>query len=140
MSKTRGNLLDYFLAEGYPAQVDSDGDIVFKCEGIGYALCFDANDPCFGKLILPNVWHVEGADALGLCLPVLDHINRRLKVVKAHTVGDYVWFTVEIWLTEQAEWRNYMQRAVCSLAHARTEFADRMRELHKGLSALHIVQ
>lgn len=140
MSKTREDLLEYFLSEGYPANMDSDGDIIFKCEGIGYALCFDANDPCFGKLILPNVWHVEDADALGLCLPVLDHINRRLKVVKAHTVGDYVWFTVEIWLNEQMEWQKYLQRAVHSLAHARSEFAERMREPQKELSALHIVQ
>ncbi|MDQ2987685.1 MAG: hypothetical protein M3R60_01120, partial [Pseudomonadota bacterium] len=72
--------------------------------------------------------------------PVLDNINRRLKVVKAHTVGDYVWFTVEIWLTDQAEWRNHLRRAISCLAHARSEFAAGIRERQKELSRLHIMQ
>lgn len=121
-------LMTYFDVEGFRAERDSDGDIRFKCEGLSFVLCFDANDPVFGKLILANVWEIDSAAELHLALTVLDNLNRKLKVVKGYTQGDQVWFTVEILLDQQSRWTEYLQRAMRGLGHALTLFAARMRD------------
>ena len=41
-------LLQHLRAQGYQAQTDSDGDIVFRFEGMAYVLCLDADDVQFG--------------------------------------------------------------------------------------------
>ncbi|MES3024804.1 MAG: hypothetical protein V4857_24810 [Pseudomonadota bacterium] len=128
MNASVQTLLDHFQTEGFRAELDSDGDIRFKCEGLSFVLCFDAKDPGFGKLILANVWEIETPAELQLALTVLDNINRKVKVVKGHTQRDQVWFTVELWFDEQTRWTEYLQRAVRGLGHALTMFAAQMQE------------
>lgn len=133
------HLLDHFLSEGFQASLDADGDIVFKCEGVGYALCFDRNDPEFAKLVLPGVWEIEDQTGLDQALLLLDNVNRRMKVVKGFTLEDRVWFTVEIWLTSQTEWTTYIRRAVRLLAHAARAFCEGMSEKKKMLTGLPVL-
>ena len=121
-------LMQHLVTEGFRAELDGDGDILFKCEGLRYALCFDASDAAFGKLILANVWQIDSAAELQLALTELNILNRRLKVVKGHTQGDQVWFTVELLLDRQAGWATYLQRCVRGLSHAMGLFAERMRD------------
>lgn len=128
-------LMAYFDTEGFRAELDSDGDIRFKCEGLSFVLCFDASDPSFGKLVLANVWEIESAAELQLALTVLDNINRKLKVVKGHTHRDQVWFTVEILLDQQSRWTEYLQRAIRGLGHGLTLFAAQMREADSATKA-----
>lgn len=84
-------LLQHLRAEGYQAQTDSDGDIVFRFEGMGYVLCLDADDIQFGKLLLPNVWPIESPQEQQRVLVALDEVNRRIKLVKGHLVRGQVW-------------------------------------------------
>jgi hypothetical protein len=125
-------LMNYFEAEGFRAERDADGDIRFKYEGLSFVLCFDANDPAFGKLLLANVWQIDSPAELALALAVLDNLNRKVKMVKGHTQGDQVWFTVELLLDEQSGWTSHVQRCMRALAHALTLFAARMREDKAG--------
>jgi hypothetical protein len=120
-------LLDYFKREGYLAHLDDDGDIVFKREGMHYALCFDREDPEFAKLMLPNVWSVDTPQERAVVLHAMNEINRRYKVIKIHTVGDQVWLAVEMWLADQADWAVHFPRAVRALSHALFRFAEQMR-------------
>ncbi|PTE00693.1 hypothetical protein [Pandoraea apista] len=120
-------LLDYFKREGYAAHLDDDGDIVFKREGMNYALCFDRDDPEFAKLILPNVWHVDTPQERAIVLHAMNEINRGYKTIKIHTVGDQVWLAIEMWLVNQADWAVHMPRAVRALSHALYRFAEQMR-------------
>ncbi|WP_181373124.1 hypothetical protein [Massilia glaciei] len=128
-------LLDHFESEGFRTELDSDGDIRFKCEGLGFVLCFDAKDPGFGKLVLANVWEIETPAELQLALAVLDNINRKVKVVKGHTQRDQVWFTVELWFDQQARWTEYLRRAIRGLGHALTMFAAQMQEANAASRA-----
>ncbi|WP_426194487.1 hypothetical protein [Massilia sp. DWR3-1-1] len=121
-------LMDYFEAEGFRAELDEDGDIRFKYEGLAFVLCFDATDPAFGKLILANVWQIDSPAELALALAVLDNLNRKVKMAKGHTQGDQVWFTVELLLEEPSGWTAHVQRCIRALAHALSLFAARMRE------------
>lgn len=128
-------LLDHLHAEGFPAELDSDGDIRFKCEGLSYVLCFDADDPSFGKLVLANVWEIEHPAEMQQALAALDQVNRKVKVVKGHTHRDQVWFTVELWLDQQSRWSDFLQRAVRALGYALTLFAGQITEANTALTA-----
>ena len=84
-------LLRHLQADGYQAQIDSDGDIVFRFEGMGYVLCFDADDAQFGKLLLPNVWTIDTPEEL-----LRDVLSQKPKVMdfseKTGTADDPVDF------------------------------------------------
>lgn len=119
-------LLQHLRAEGYQAQTDSDGDIVFRFEGMGYVLCLDADDIQFGKLLLPNVWPIESPQEQQRVLVALDEVNRRIKLVKGHVVRGQVWFCIEMLLREPQHWTHFLARATRSLAHAASLFASEM--------------
>jgi hypothetical protein len=121
------HLLDYLRAEGYPAELDGDGDIRFKREGKTYALCFDAHDPNFARLLLPSVWDIDSERERQQVLAALDEVNRRIKLVKAHTLGDSVWFSVEFLFDEQAAWEHHLSRAARAIMRAVMLFADAMQ-------------
>ncbi|CAJ0816187.1 T3SS (YopN, CesT) and YbjN peptide-binding chaperone 1 [Ralstonia flaminis] len=124
------HLLDYLHAEGYPAELDEDGDIRFKREGMTYALCFDNDDPDFAKLILPNVWSIDSEPEMRQALVALDEVNRRMKLVKVHTQAGSVWFTIELLLDEQIAWERRLPRAVRATARAVAMFTDTMQCPH----------
>ena len=119
-------LADYLNSEGFPASIDSDGDIIFKSEGLDYALCFDRKDANFAKLILPNIWEINEQAELHQALIQLDNINRKLKVVKGHTVKDTVWLTVEFFYNDGAQITFFVKRMILLLAHAAMVFARGM--------------
>ncbi|PJJ19143.1 hypothetical protein SAMN05216517_102380 [Janthinobacterium sp. OK676] len=120
-------LLRHLQADGYQAQIDSDGDIVFRFEGMGYVLCFDADDAQFGKLLLPNVWSIDTQEELLRVHAALDEVNRRIKLVKGHVQRGQVWFCIEMLLLEQQHWTHFLARATRAIAHAATLFASEMR-------------
>lgn len=120
-------LLDHLRAEGYQANLDSDGDIAFRFEGMSYALCFDEDDVQFGKLILPNVWSIDSPEELQRVLAALDEVNRRIKLVKGHAVRGQVWFCIEMLLADQRHWAVFVARATRAISHAASMFAAEMR-------------
>ena len=120
-------LLDHLREEGYQANLDSDGDIAFRFEGMSYALCFDEDDAQFGKLILPNVWSIDSPEELQRVLAALDEVNRRVKLVKGHAVRGQVWFGIEMLLADQRHWAVFAARAMRAISHAASMFAAEMR-------------
>lgn len=120
-------LLDHLRAEGYQANLDSDGDIAFRFEGMSYALCFDEDDAQFGKLILPNIWSIDSPGELQRVLAALDEVNRRVKLVKGHAVRGQVWFGIEMLLADQRHWAVFVARAMRAISHAASMFAAEMR-------------
>lgn len=120
-------LLGHLREEGYQANLDSDGDIAFRFEGMNYALCFDEDDEQFGKLILPNVWSIDSPEELRRVLAALDEVNRRIKLVKGHAVRGQVWFCIEMLLVDQRHWSLFLSRATRAISHATAMFAAEMR-------------
>jgi hypothetical protein len=121
-------LLDHMAAEGFEPALDSDGDIVFEYGGLDFLLCFHADDPSFGKLILPNVWEMETPADMQQSLAVMDYLNRKMKVVKVHTYQDQVLFTAELLLDQQSRWTEYLVRAMRAMVHALGLFLLEMRK------------
>ena len=128
-------LLNHLRTEGYPAERDDDGDIRFKREGMTYALCFDESDPDFAKLILPNIWRIDSELELQQALAAIDQVNRRMKLVKAHTQAGAVWFTVELLVDGQSMWERYLPRAVQAITRAVMMFGEAMQGPRSAIQA-----
>lgn len=120
-------LLTTLQADGFNASIDEDGDLAFRYEGRHYALCFDNDDPLFSKLILPNIWELDSQQEFQRALAALDHLNRRLKLVKAFTVRDHIWLSVEMWMTDHGDWQQLLPRAIRAMSHALHLLSEQMR-------------
>jgi hypothetical protein len=121
-------LLTTLQADGFNAALDDDGDLAFRYEGRHYVLCFDNDDPLFSKLILPNIWELDSQQEFQRALAALDYLNRRLKLVKAHTVRDQIWLSMEMWMTDHGDWQQLLPRAIRAMSHALHLLTEQMRE------------
>ena len=83
-------LVKQFLSnEGYKFDVDSDGDIHFKYEGINLYFTVDNNDQKYFRLIMPNIYQLEGNRTK--VLEAINTVARDLKVIKAYLIEDRLW-------------------------------------------------
>jgi len=101
---------EYLSAEGYRYDVDDDGDIHIKFEGLNLFFTVDKNDPYFFRIIMPNIYEIEGNR-----LKVLEAINtvtRDMKVVKAFLIEDYLWLAIEIFIDSTPELEDFFPRCV----------------------------
>ncbi|NYE61648.1 hypothetical protein FHW58_002855 [Duganella sp. 1224] len=121
-------LLHHLRHDGFQAELDDDGDLAFRYEGKHYALCFDADDPMFTKLILPNVWEIDSQTEYQRALAAADYLNRRLKLLKAYTMRDQLWLSVEMWMADPAGWQLLLPRAIRLLAHGLHLLTEQMRD------------
>lgn len=101
---------EYLSSEGYRYEIDGDGDIHFKFEGVHLYFTVDEHDPYFFRLMMPNVYKVEGNR-----IKVLEAINtvcRDLKVMKAFLVEDSLWLSVELFLDSTPELDDFFPRCM----------------------------
>ena len=70
---------NWLSTEGYRYDVDSDGDVHFKYEGINYYFTVDNNDQSFFRIIMPAIYKVEGNRAR--VLEAANTITRDIKVL-----------------------------------------------------------
>ena len=120
------SLPEFLLQTGFNAHFNPAGNIVFTYEAFNYLLCFDARDPEYGNLVLPCIYTVSDPVLLPDVLAGLDMVNRMVKVVKGFTLRDKVSLSAEIWLTDQADWVHYLERALVNLDYARLQFGLHM--------------
>ena len=58
--RTEELVKEYLSSEGYRYDIDGDGDIHFKYEGIDLFFTVDKNDQSFFRLIMPSIYTLEG--------------------------------------------------------------------------------
>ncbi|MFB5083586.1 T3SS (YopN, CesT) and YbjN peptide-binding chaperone 1 [Symbiobacterium thermophilum] len=103
---------EYLKEEGYVPRYDSDGDIVFKVEGLTYLLFASEDDEPFFRLCLPNIWKVESAAERERALAAACRVNAEIKVVKLHPVEDNVWSSVEMLIDPPEGFKPVFDRAL----------------------------
>ena len=113
---------NYLSQEGFYHEVDSDGDIKFKFEGLPMLFYGDKDDPLFFRLIIPGAYTVENNR-----IQVLEAINettKEYKVAKGFLVNDDLWVSIELFLDESPEIDDIMPRCceimkqyIISIAH-----------------------
>ena len=126
-SETARQICDYLDREGFKGEIDDDGDVVFRCEGLAYLLCLDSADPQWGRLVVPFVWEWDSAQERTEVMQAVDFVNRRSKLVKAYSVHNRVHLSIQLLLEPVSCWASILLRCVRALAEARTLMINAIR-------------
>ncbi len=120
--------VDYLTGEGYRPEVDSDGDVSFKREGLTYYIIVTESDAEFFEMALPNIHSVESESDRVECYVAADYSNAKSKVSKVYMVGDDVWVTVELFIASPSDFKSIFQRSVSALLNGANNFIEKMGE------------
>jgi hypothetical protein len=119
---------DYLTGEGYRPEVDSDGDVSFKKEGLTYYVIVTETDAEFFELALPNIHHIEDEDGRVAALAAADYSNAKSKVSKVYLVNDDVWVTVELFIASPDDYKDVFERSMAALLNGANNFIEKMSE------------
>ena len=116
-------LVKQFLSnEGYKYDIDGDGDIHFKYEGINLYFTVDNNDQKYFRLIMPNIYQLEGNRTK--VLEAINTVARDLKVIKAFLIEDRLWLAVELFIDSTPELEDFFPRCMGLLKAGREKIAE----------------
>ena len=119
--RTEELVKQYLSSEGYRYDIDGDGDIHFKYEGVNLFFTVDKNDQSFFRLIMPSIYTLEGNRTK--VLEAISTVNRDLKVLKAFLVEDHLWLAVEIFIDSTPELEDFFPRCMGLLKAGREKIA-----------------
>ena len=114
--------------EGFRPELDSDGDVRFKMEGLTYFVEVDARDDAYFRVCLPNIWTIENDQERARVLIACDYANAKSKVAKVFTVRDRVWGSLEIFVPDPEVFRDLFMRCMSALKNVAWNFAEKMKE------------
>jgi hypothetical protein len=122
--------VDILAAEGYRPQMDEDGDVIFKSEGLTFVIITEEEDEEYVSLVLPNFWSIESEEELARVLKAANEVNRSIKVVKifVRKDGKNTWAAVEMFVKSPESFNLVFERALRALKGAVARFAELMRE------------
>lgn len=126
MTQTNAALLDELKRQDLSPELDEEGDILLKYNGMTYALCFGRDDAEFSTLLLPNIFEVSEENETTI-LFLLNEINKRFKWIKASTRQNQVCFVIEMWNMDGVRWADAMPRCLKVMQGALDLFADALR-------------
>lgn len=113
--------------EGFKPELDDDGDLVFRCEGLVYLLSIDEHDAPWGHLLVPFVWETGCPREHSDVMHAMDFVNRRSKRVKAYSVHQRVHLSVWLPMAPASSWADALLRCIRALADARTMLINAIR-------------
>ena len=117
------DLVKNFLStEGYKWEVDSDGDIKFKYEGVTLYFTVSKDDESFFRIIMPGIYQLEGNRVK--VLEAINAVARDLKVVKAFLVEDRLWLSIEMFIDSSPEVEDFFPRCMRLMKMAREKMAN----------------
>ena len=120
---TTEELVKQFLSsEGYKYDIDGDGDIHFKYEGVNLYFTVDKDDQSFFRLIMPGIYELENNREK--VLEAINTVTRDMKVIKAFLVGDLLWLAVEIFIDSTPELEDFFPRCLRLLKAGREKMAE----------------
>ena len=122
-------LLEYLQEEGFRPQVDeSDGEIMFKFEGLGFSYMPDENDDLYFALRLPAIYDVD-EDNREQVLEACNKTCMGMKVAKVFIVNDKsVWAVFEILFDSTPVMKDVVPRALYILRDTRAAFYKNLQD------------
>lgn len=119
--------VNFLTAEGYPCDIDGDGDVKFKCEGGTYFIMFDEQDPSYFRLIFPGFWPINHEMDRPKVLQACDYATATTKVVKVYTVRDNVWAAIELLAENPDQVKPMFSRMIRMIRAAVSTFAEKAK-------------
>lgn len=119
--RTEELVKEYLSSEGYRYNIDGDGDIHFKYEGLSLFFTADKNDQSYFRLIMPSIYTLEGNRTK--VLEAINTVTRDLKVIKAFLVEDNLWLAVEMFIDSSPKLEDFFPRCMGLLKAGREKIA-----------------
>jgi hypothetical protein len=118
---------DFLRQEGYLPEIDADGDVRFKCEGLTYLVVIDPDDPAFFRLVLPGFWSTNDEAQRRDALAAANHATATTKVAKIFVGNDSVSGAAELFTESPAQATAMLRRCLAALQTAVRSFVRRMQ-------------
>lgn len=112
---------NYLSQEGYRYDIDSDGDIHFKYQGINLFFTDSGSDNTYFQIIMPNIYDVEGNRMK--VLEATNTVTRDIKVLKAYLVENHLWLSIEMFIDSTPEIGDFFPRCLDLLYAGRQRIA-----------------
>lgn len=107
--------------QGFRCERDSDGDLLFRYEGVHLFCCKDDSDKQFLRIIMPNIYKVDGDRTR--VLEAINTIARDIKAIKAFLVNDSLWLAIEMFVDSTPDIEDFIERCLDILIAGRQKIA-----------------
>ncbi len=119
---------EYLKSEGYPVELDDDGDVLFKFEGNTYFIQIDPEDTDFFRIVLPNFWPVKDDSERQKVLEAVNYANAESKTSKVFIVRDNVWASIELFVADPEDFKSIFKRSMSALQYGVYNFVTKMKD------------
>ena len=118
---------EYLAEQGFRYEIDGDGDLHFRAEGVNLYCTDSGKDQQYFRIIMPNIYKIENTRMK--VLETVNRLSREYKVLKAFvTESDNLWLSIEMFLDSTPEVGEFMERCIDILLSARKDAAKYILE------------
>jgi hypothetical protein len=132
LSKSKEDLqkmyMDYLTFEGYKPEIDVDGDIQFRIDGLMCYIAIDEKDPQFFRIFSPSVWDFDNEDERKKVMSACDYVTGMTKVAKIFTIKKRVCISVELFVSSPENFKPVFFRSIGVLQNAKRKFVEKIKE------------
>lgn len=117
--------MTHLRSEGLAPELDEDGDITFKRNGLNYFIIIGINDPTYISVMLPGIASISSASDRTRAANAVSFANSSSKVAKAYITGSsdqYVTLAVETYLENVNDFTVLFKRYLLSLDSIKEDF------------------
>lgn len=119
-------MLDFLGEEGFRPNLDEDGDVFFKYEGMTYLVITASNEPTVLTLVLPYFWPLEDAAERTRALEAAMVAHRHVRIGRVTVLEDNVSASVNAYLPDEDSFRAVLLSSLDGLKYLFLKFREHM--------------
>jgi hypothetical protein len=120
--------VSYLREESCSPSVDSDGDVVFRFDGLHYYIYVAEDDPAYFRIVYPDFWEIESEAERIKASAVIMEVNRTIKIAKVYiTLRDNTSIDAAVLLNTPQDFKRHFSRMLDTIQTARREFIAGMK-------------
>ena len=117
----------HLAAEGYHPELDGDGDVRFKVEGLTMFVAAAKKDERYYTVCLPNFWSLDTPQEVARAPKACHDVTKLVRGVKVMTVRDDTWCCLEAFYESVDDLVASLPRCLRAIRGAAHEYAKAMR-------------
>jgi hypothetical protein len=119
--------MEYLEQEGYRPSISSEGNVIFKADGLRHLILIDDKDEEYFAIML-FIWDIENSEDLARALRAANTATRDTKVAKVHVTenGKDVYATIEMYISPPEGFARTCERCIRALKFAADKFVQQM--------------
>ncbi|WP_194165356.1 hypothetical protein [Deinococcus terrestris] len=119
-------VLDFLAEEGFRPNLDEDGDVYFRFEGMTYVVITRTDEPTVLTLLLPPFWPLEDAAERTRALEAAMVAHRHVRIGRVTVLDDNVVASVNAYLPDENSFRAVLLSSLDGLKYLALKFREHM--------------